>query len=162
LNRKRSSDSRGEPAERRNASDRRQSTLRALLYGSFNPRRRGPRRAGEARLSSVDWHHPHWLGVAMLILLLSCADAFLTLMLIDRGAYEANPFMAPLIGGSPLTFTVVKVCLTGGGVVVLTLLARLRVFRRIPVSLILYGVLAAYAVLVLYETRLLQGTFLTA
>ncbi len=110
----------------------------------------------------MDWHHPQWLGVAILILLLSCADAFLTLNLIDRGAYEVNPFMAPLVAGSPLIFTLVKIGLTGGGVVVLTLLARMKAFRRVPIGLLLYSLLAAYAVLVIYEVRLLEETFLTA
>jgi uncharacterized membrane protein YqgA involved in biofilm formation len=47
--------------------------------------------------------------------------------------------------------------LTGGGVVVLTLLARMRAFRRIPVSALLYALLIAYAVLVTYEARMLRN-----
>jgi hypothetical protein len=142
--------------ERRLGEERRRSTLRAVLHGSFHPRRRNPRRGSEANFAAVDWHHPQWLGVAILILLLSCADAFLTLTLIDQGAYEVNPLMAPLVAGSPLAFTLVKVGLTGGGVVILTLLARLRAFRRIPIGVLLYALLAAYAVLVVYEARLLE------
>ncbi len=148
-------------SERRRGPDRRHGTLRALLHGSLNPRRRAPRRGYEANFTSVDWHHPQWLGVAMLILILSCADAFLTLNLMDRGAYEINPFMAPLVGGSPLLFTVVKIGLTGGGVVLLTVLARVRLFSAIPISFVLYGVLGAYAVLVIYEFKLLQETLFT-
>ncbi len=74
---------------------------------------------------------------------------------MNSGAYEANPFMAPLVGGSALRFTLIKLGLTGGGVVVLTILARTRLFRRVPISFVLYGVLAAYAVLVVYEFQLL-------
>ena len=132
-----------------------------MLYGSFNPRRRSPRRGSEASFAAVDWHHPQWLGVAILILLLSCADAFLTLTLIDHGAYEVNPLMAPLVAGSPLLFTLVKVGLTGGGVVILTLLARLRAFRRIPIGAVLYALLATYAVLVVYEAQLLERILTT-
>jgi hypothetical protein len=135
--------------------DRRRRTLRALFYGNFNPRRRGSRREHEAGFAAVDWHHPQWLGVALLILLLSCADAFLTLTLMNSGAYEANPFMAPLVGGSALRFTLVKLGLTSSGVVMLTILARTRLFRRVPISFVLYGVLAAYALLVAYEFQLL-------
>ncbi|MDB6089949.1 MAG: hypothetical protein JWN85_2733 [Gammaproteobacteria bacterium] len=108
-------------------------------------------------VSGRDWHHPQWLAVAMLIVLFSCADAFLTLTLIDHGAYEVNPLMAPLVGGSALAFAMVKIGLTAGGVVLLTLLARMKAFGRIPVSLLLYTVLAGYGVLVLYEFRLLQA-----
>jgi uncharacterized protein DUF5658 len=145
----------------RRGPDRRSRTFHSLFYGSFNPRRRNPRRGDDTSLAAVDWHHPQWLGVALLIVLLSCADAFLTLTLIERGAYEANPFMAPLVGGSPLAFTVVKIGLTGGGVVLLTILVRLRIFRRVPIGLVLYAVLAAYAALVMYEMSLLERTFVT-
>jgi|SRR5579872_3749111 len=150
-----------ESEERRKGADRRRRTLHSLLYGSFNPRRRGARRDGAASLRDLDWHHPQWLAVAMLILVLSCVDAALTLALMEHGAYEVNPFMAPLVGGSALAFTLVKVGLTAGGVVLLTLLARIRAFGRIPVSLLLYGLLAVYGMLVIYEQRLLEETLRT-
>lgn len=142
--------------ERRHGSDRRKQHLRALFYGSFNPRRRGSRRDGERGIAGVDWHDPQWLAVAMLITLFSCVDAFLTLTLIDHGAYEVNPFMAPLVGGSALAFSLVKIGLTAGGVVLLTLLARMKAFGRVPVSLLLYSVLLGYGALLVYEFRLLQ------
>jgi hypothetical protein len=142
--------------ERRRGSDRRTQSIKALIYGSFNPRRHGARRDGERLVAGVDWHDPQWLAVAMLIMLFSCVDAFLTLTLIDHGAYEVNPFMAPLVGGSALAFALVKIGLTAGGVVLLTLLARMRVFGRVPVSLLLYTVLLAYGVLLWWEFTLLQ------
>ncbi len=151
-----------DPDERRQQRDRRRRTLHALFYGSFHPRRRNPRRGLEASFVAVDWHHPQWLAVAIVILLLSCTDAFLTLMLIERGAYEVNPLMAPLVAGSPFAFTVVKIGLTAGGVIVLTLLARMRAFRHVPISFLLYALLAGYAVLVIYEAKLLGATFFTA
>ena len=131
--------------------------LRALLLGSFNPRRRVPRRADEHAVSAVDWHHPQWLAIAMLILLFSCTDALLTLMLIERGASEANPLMAPLVGGSGVAFALVKIGLTAGGVVLLTQLARMRAFGRIPVGVLLYTVLAIYGALIAYEFGLLNA-----
>ena len=97
----------------------------------------------------------------MLIVLLSSIDAALTLALIQRGAYEINPLMASFVGGSALAFTVVKIGLTAGGVVLLTLLVRTRAFGRIPVSLLLYLLLAGYGTLVVYELRLLGQTSLT-
>ncbi|HZO22159.1 MAG TPA: DUF5658 family protein [Steroidobacteraceae bacterium] len=142
----------------RRGSDRRQRTLHALIYGSFHPRRRQPRRAGEAILSGIDWHAPQWLAIAVLIVVLSCVDAALTLALLQLGAYEVNPVMAALVGSSAAAFTAVKVGLTGGGVVLLTLLARMRAFGKIPVGLILYLVLLGYGVLVMYEVHLLDQT----
>ena len=143
-------------SERRCGPDRRKRVARALVYGSFHPRRLGPRREGEHRLGAVDWHHPWWLAVATLILMLCAADAVLTTILISRGAYELNPLLAPLLRGSGVLFVLVKVGLTGIGVVLLTLLSRLKAFGRMPVAIFLYAVLAGYGVLVTYELQLLS------
>jgi hypothetical protein len=143
-------------AERRRA-ERRAQVLRALLWGSLRPRRRGPRRLDERTLNAVDWHHPQWLAVSMLIVIGSCTDALLTLVLVERGlAVEANPLMAPLVGHSALAFALVKVVLTAGGVLLLTQLARLRAFGSIPVGVFLYLVLAIYGALITYECSLLN------
>ena len=142
-------------SERRRGPDRRTRVARALVYGSFNPRRLGPRRAGEHRLGAIDWYHPWWLAIATLILALCAADAVLTTVLISHGAYELNPVLAPLVGGSGVFFAVVKVGLTGGGVVLLTLLSRVKAFGRLPVALLLYAVLVGYGVLIAYELALL-------
>ena len=131
--------------------------VRSVLQGSFKPRRRGARRVDEHTLTAVDWHHPQWLAVSILILLCCCADAFLTLALLGRGAYEVNPFMAPLVGGSSLTFALVKIGFTATGVVLLAHLARIRAFGRIPVGVLLYGVLALYFALIIYELQLLDA-----
>lgn len=140
-----------DPNNRRNRRDRRKGTLRSLIHGSFSPRRRGPRRDDDLSLTAVDWHHPQWLAVAILTLLLCTADGLLTLTLLANGAYEANPVMQPLVGQSPLTFALVKMGLTSGGLVVLILLARVRVLGGIPVSFLLYTVLLGYGTLVAYE-----------
>jgi Domain of unknown function (DUF5658) len=147
--------------DRRSAPDRRRRTLYSLVYGSFKPRRRGPRRTDARSLRDLDWHHPQWLAVAILILTLSCVDGALTLTLLAHGAYEVNPVMAPIVGGSALVFTLVKVGLTAGGVVLLILAARMRAFGKIPVSFLLYAVLVGYGTLVVYELRLLEETSFT-
>jgi hypothetical protein len=147
------------PTDRRRPADRRTRTLRALIYGSLNPRRQGARRVGEHSFAATDWHHPQWLAVAMLTLLMCVADALLTITLLQRGAYEANPFMEPLVHDSPLAFALIKFSLTAGGLVVLILLARARLFRRVSVALVLYGVLFAYAALIGYEVWLLKTLF---
>lgn len=157
MNERKSCTTTPEPAADRRRGDRRQRVLRALLLGSFRPRRRGPRRVDESGVSAVDWHHPQWLAIGMLIVVFSSADALLTLMLVERGAYEVNPVMAPLMGGSALAFTLVKVGLTAGGVVLLTQIARVRAFGRIPVGVFLYTVLALYGALLTYEYTLLKA-----
>ena len=144
-----SSDRRGDP-------DRRRKLLRALWVGAFKRRRRNPRRPQDARLTSVDWHHPQWLAVGIFVMLLCCADAFLTLTLIDHGANEVNPFMLPLIGGGGRSFALWKLGLTALGVTVLILLARAKAFGWIPVGVVLYGILTLYVGLVAYELWLLD------
>ena len=64
--------------ERRvNKLDRRSVTLRSLLKGGLTPRRRGGRRATDHE-QPIDWHDPHLLLLALAMLVLSVADAFLT------------------------------------------------------------------------------------
>lgn len=142
--------------ERRAGQDRRRSTLRALLLGSFHRRRRLPRRGNERHIAALDWHSPQWLAVGLLILLLSVADALLTITLISLGANEANPVMEPLVQHAGVQFALWKMALTSSGVVMLILLARMRAFGRIPVGLFLYGVLLTYIALVGYELWLLD------
>jgi len=143
-------------AERRAGVDRRRRTFRALVMGSWTPRRRGPRRHWDAGIAAVDWHESRWLGVALLILLLSFADAFLTLILIDLGATELNPAMQPLVSGTARGFAVWKFGLTATGVVFLTLLVRVRAFGTFIAGFLLYAVLASYLALVGYEFWLLD------
>ena len=144
------------PQERRAPKERRRSVLRALWHGNFARRRVAPRRHTERHVVVTDWFQSHWLAVSILILLLCSADALLTLTLIARGAEELNPFMDPLVQGSGHAFAAWKFGLTAAGVVLLTLLARLRVFGK-GVGTILYLVLGMYAVLVGYELFLLQN-----
>jgi hypothetical protein len=143
-------------SERRDGPDRRRRVLFALLFGGFKPRRRRPRRDHERHIAALDWHPPQWLAVAMLIVLLSVADALLTLTLLGLGAQEVNPLMAPLVVGTGHGFAYWKFGLTAGGVITLTLLARMRVFGRVPVAVVLYTVLAVYVALISYEVWLLD------
>jgi hypothetical protein len=142
--------------ERRERTERRRSVLRALWHGNFKRRRLAPRRTHERHAVVTDWFHPQWLGVGILILLLCCADAVLTLTLINHGAYELNPVMAPLLEGTGREFALVKFGLTAVGIVLLTVLARLRVFGR-SVGYLLYLILAGYLALVGYELFLLRN-----
>ena len=142
--------------ERRLRTERRRSVLRALWRGNFARRRLAPRRISERHAVVTDWFHPQWLAVGIFVLLLSVADALLTLTLISHGASEVNPFMEPLVHGSGHSFAYWKVGLTAIGVVVLTLLARLRVWGR-GVGNILYAALVLYVALVSYELILLRN-----
>jgi hypothetical protein len=142
-------------AERRVGADRRHFSLRTLLGGGLSARRRRGRRASDHALPIVDWHDAHLLAVSMSILLLCSADAWLTLMLLTRGAAEANPFMAALIQRDLAIFTGAKMLLTGLGVVLLVMLARVRVAGPVRAWHLLYVVLAGYGWLIAYELQML-------
>jgi hypothetical protein len=142
-------------AERREAPDRRRRLIHALFVGGLTPRRRGHRRIVEDGPRLHDLHEAKWLGVAMVIMLLSVADAMLTLELMDLGAIELNPVMAVFLDSGSPGFAYLKVALTGVGVVVLTVMARLHAFGRVPVGLMLYVVLGLYGSLIAYEYWLL-------
>ena len=143
--------------DRRMPSERRLSILGALWHSSFARRRLGPRRDTDRHPVMTDWFQPQWLATSMIIMILSIVDAVITLELISRGAIEINPLMEPLVRGSGHSFALWKLGLTSMGVVVLTMVARLRVFGRVAVGSILYVVLAGYLVLVGYEFSLLRS-----
>lgn len=149
-------DARSARPERRFGADRRFQTLRSLASGSFKRRRHGPRRVADASIAVTDWYAPQWLAAALLILILCVTDALMTLTLLGHGANEANPLMDTIVHGDWRSFMAYKFGLTAVGVVVLILLARVRAFGGLPVSMLLYGVLAAYVCLVGYEFMLLR------
>lgn len=142
--------------ERRIRTERRRSVLRSLWRGNFERRRVAPRRSNERHAVVTDWFHPQWLAIAISVLLLSLSDAILTLTLISHGASEVNPLMDPLVRGTGHSFAYWKMGLTAMGVVVLTVLARLRIGGQ-AVGNVLYAVLAGYIVLVTYELSLLRS-----
>ena len=133
-------------------------SLRSFLKGGITPRRRNGRRADEQHLP-IDWHEPYLLFLSVMILLLSVADAFLTLTLIMGGAQEANPLLAFILRDHPDLFAVIKMALTSAGVLVLVAVARSRLFRIMRVGVVLQGVFVAYVALIAYEWWLLR-TFL--
>jgi hypothetical protein len=145
-------------SERRERSDRRRRIVWSVVYGSFNPRRRRPpRRLDDSRFHSLDWHSAHLLAVSIGILLLSVADAFMTVRLLAGGAVEVNPIMAAVVYRSATVFAAVKMALTGAGVVTMVLLARYRFLRLVRVDVVMYGVFVGYLTLLGYEFWLAQG-----
>jgi hypothetical protein len=149
--------SRSQSAERRDRAERRRRRVWSVWYGSFKPRRRAhPRRADDLRFHTLDWYSAHLLVVSIGISLLSMADAFLTLTLLNSGADEINPIMAALLDRGAVAFTIVKMATTGICVVALVVLSRYRFMRLIRVDIVMYIVLASYVSLIGYEIWLLH------
>jgi hypothetical protein len=144
-------------AERRERVERREFTLGTILRGSVRARRRGDRRNDD--LYHVDWHEPDLLLISVTIVLLSVIDAFFTVTLLRHGATEVNPFMKFLLDEHPGLFALVKLGLTGGGVLVLVAMARAHLFRVVRVKTVLHWCLLSYVALFGYEMWLLRGIF---
>jgi hypothetical protein len=144
------------PLERRALSDRRSQTVRSLVAGGWHARRRNPRRAVPVRVGDVDWHDPRWFAAALIVLLLSLADTLLTLVLVQYGAIEVNPLMAPFVVGNGPAFAFLKLALTATAVTILVVLTRVPTFGRLLAGPILVGAALLYTVLLGYEMWLLD------
>jgi hypothetical protein len=137
--------------EQRTAADRRTLGWRTVVYGFALSRRREHRRSAEIDVLFLDWHHPWLFFLAVGTMLLSCADAFLTLQLIERGMSEINPAMLALLGVGTATFAAVKIALTACGIFTLVFLAKVHFLNRFRTGLFLTAFFSGYSILVCYE-----------
>ncbi len=137
--------------EQRATSGRREFGWRTVFYGFLRSRRRFLRRNSDANVIFMDWHHPWLFFLAVGTMLLSCIDAFLTLLLIDLGMIEANPFVASLLGQGTAVFAATKLAMTGFGILTLVFLAKSRFLDRVRTGLFLTTFFTVYACLVCYE-----------
>jgi hypothetical protein len=138
-------------AEQRKSSDRRQFSWRTVAYGFLRSRRHAHRRSEDEDVIFLDWHHPWLFFLATGTMLLSCADAFLTLLLIDLGMIEANPVMSAIMAQGTAVFTSTKLAMTAVGILMLVFLAKARFMNRIRAGLFLTMFFSCYACLVCYE-----------
>jgi hypothetical protein len=122
-----------------------------VAFGFLRSRRRGARRLEDFQTIYSDWHHPWLFFLSVGTMLMSSVDAFLTLQLLDRGFYEANPVMAAIMGHGTLTFAACKMLLTGFGILTLVYLSRHRFLNRFPTGMTLTLIFSFYACLVCYE-----------
>ncbi len=135
----------------RSSADRRRFSWRTVVYGFTFSRRRAHRRAADTEVIFLDWHHPWLFFLATGTMLLSCADAFLTLQLLDRGMIEANPVMNAVMSHGTALFTSTKLAMTAFGIFVLVFLAKARFLNRLRTGLFLTTFFTFYACLVCYE-----------
>lgn len=138
-------------AEKRAEIDRREFSWRTVVFGFARSRRHVHRRLIDDDVVFLDWHHPWLFFLATGTMLLSCADAFLTLQLIDLGMIEANPVMSAVMAQSTALFTSTKLAMTAFGILVLVFLAKSRFLNRIRTGAFLTVFFSFYACLVCYE-----------
>ena len=138
-------------SDRRAAEPRRAFTWRTVFYGFTRSRRRALRRDEDADVIFLDWHHPWLFFLAVGIMLLSCADAFLTLRLMEHGMIEANPVMDAMLGQGTTVFALSKIIMTGTSILILVFLAKSRFMNRFRTGLLLTVFFSVYCCLVCYE-----------
>lgn len=141
--------------DRRARADRRGNPLRSIWRGAFDGRRVAVRRGNTTR-AYVDRYHPSLVYASLGIVLLCCADAYFTLMLLRRGAVEINPMMDALIRRGVQGFLNVKVIWTCIAVVFLVLHKNFVLFNLLSTERVIYALFAAYAVLIAYQIALLM------
>lgn len=138
-------------SEQRSGGDRRNFNWRTVVYGFVLSRRREHRRAVDNDVLFIDWHHPWLFFLSVGTMLLSVADAFLTLQLIERGMVEANPVMQVAMTKGTDVFVGTKLALTATGIFTLVFLAKFHFLNRFRTGLFLTAFFSGYAALVCYE-----------
>ena len=139
--------------------DRRSPSLMNFYGALFKSRRRSSRREGEHINSYVDWYG-HWTLIATFtIILLCCADAFLTIVLLSNGAVEMNVLMDWLIQKDIRSFAVVKISVTSLALIVLVMHLNFRVYKFIAVRYLIFALVPMYALLIAHELRMLSQLY---
>jgi hypothetical protein len=135
--------------------DRRQPSLKTLLGAIRQYRRRYLRREEDSLNSYTDWYG-HWPFAATLTIILLCfADAFLTIVLLSKGAVELNGLMDWLIQKDAHTFAIVKMSMTGAALIVLVMHFNFRIYKYIAVRYLIYALVPLYSLLIFHELTML-------
>jgi len=136
--------------EERRADDRRLQPT-SPWNGLFGPvRRAGGRRSSDHRRAYVDRYTRSDVALLMAIFLLNVADAFFTMLWLDRGGREANPVMDFFLDIGPMAFLIQKCLVVGFWLVLLLVHKNFRLAR-----LGLYASLAVYLLLMLLHFSLI-------
>jgi hypothetical protein len=138
-------------SDARSDNERRNFSWRTVFYGFALSRRHAHRRLEDDDAIFLDWHHPWLFFLSVGTMLLSCTDAFLTLLLIEKGMIEANPLMKATMSMGTEVFISTKLLMTALGIFVLVFLAKARFLNRFRTGMFLTVFFSAYACLVCYE-----------
>ena len=89
--------------------------------------------------------------------MLCFADAFLTIVLLSKGAVELNSLMDWLIQKDTFMFAVVKMSMTGVALIVLVMHFNFRIYKYIAVRYLIYALVPLYSLLIFYELTMLAN-----
>jgi len=137
--------------ERRVLTDRRTSATKPFSFCTLRGRRRKSRRLDECHNYYVDRYNVRYLVLIISILILCFLDAYLTLLLLQVGAIELNPYMLFFIKKDVVLSMVVKYVMTATALIIILVHKNFRVFGGLRVRNLIYAILAVYSGLVLFE-----------
>ena len=98
-----------------------------------------------------------WIGF---ILMLSILDAVFTLILVEKGAKEINPFMAYYLNHGPMTFFCIKYLLTCASVIIILFIKDCYIFKtNIKAKSIFFLLPIPFILVIPWQLRLLFFSF---
>ena len=137
--------------------DRRKTSLNTLLGSLRHYRRRHLRREDDKTNSYADWYGLGPFAATLIIILLCFADAFLTIVLLSKGAVELNGLMDWLIQKDTHMFVVVKMSMTGVALIILVMHFNFRIYKYIAVRYLIYALVPLYSLLIFHELTMLAN-----
>ncbi len=148
-------------ADRRLGKDRRAKPTSPFTPASLRGRRKAIRRDEDRGAHYyVDLYSLNEVLIFTLILILTVADAFLTLVLVGNGAAELNHVMDYYLRLGPVSFVIVKYLLTAVSLVWLIIFKNYPLFRgKLSVKSIMVGVAITYVALITYELLLIRRSY---
>lgn len=142
---------RHEGSERRSSGDRRRRPTPMFSRYTFFGRRRGFRRSEEGVNAYVDRYSGGLMAVIIAIVGLCLFDALFTLLYLQRGGGELNPFMRRAIAAGVIPFLAIKVGFTLVGILFLCVHKNFRFVRTLLVGVLLvYCALTGYHIYLAY------------
>lgn len=139
-------------AERRSGQDRRHRPTSPLRGFLRRGRRRSGRRKGEIERTYVDSFTPGDVALLLAIFVLNIFDALFTLLWLQRGGGEANPFMAFLLDMGQEAFLLQKCIVVGIWLIVLLIHKNFRLAR-----IGLYSLAGIYTLIIATHFVLMAG-----
>jgi len=143
---------------RRKRVERRQANLRSSFNALFRNRRRGDRRRDHSDENSyVDVYGPNILLGAVAVMIFCVMDAFFTLILLQHGASELNPFLAWMLEIDVMWFYTSKYLITAACVLWVVIHKRFDFFG-FKGRHVMLGAILTYMILITYQVSMLLET----
>jgi len=143
---------------RRVRVERRQANLRSCLHALYKNRRRGDRRSDHSNENVyVDVYGTNIMLGALAVMIFCILDAFFTLILLDRGASELNPFLAWMLEIDVMWFYASKYIITAVCVFWVVIHKQFDFFG-FKGRHVMLGAILAYITLITYQISLLLET----